>query len=152
MKKIYTHEQYPSDLKEIYSVICQMNKIDIRLKNRLTIYIKSRALFFGIAKKLTKHPHAALGGFLDRDHSTSMNGLTTFNNMMETDKNFREAARFALFKCCNLLEKVEEDSRDFVYLKWNDLTNEQQKEIKKLMENLLNANEEKTVKKIESYV
>tara|TARA_R110000787_G_C13179810_1_gene421708 strand:- start:155 stop:604 length:450 start_codon:yes stop_codon:yes gene_type:complete len=137
-----------SDLKEIYSVICQMYHIDIRNKNRTTDYVDARAIFFALSKKLTRHSHSVIARFLDRDHSTSVNGIKTFNNLMATDKDFREAARFALFKSCDLLEKVEEDPRDYIFLNWSKITNKQQMKIKEKMAEFLYSN--KSLKK-ESY-
>ena len=138
----------PSDLREIYSVICEMKGIDIRNKNRTNEYVDARAIFFALSKKLTKHSHSAIGSFLNRDHSTSINGIKTFNNLMATDKDFREAARFALFKSCDLLEKVEEEPRDFIFLNWSKITNKQQIKIKQKMAEFLYSN--KLLKK-ESY-
>ena len=130
----------PSDLREIYSVICEMKGIDIRNKNRTNEYVDARAIFFALSKKLTKHSHSAIGSFLNRDHSTSIHGIKTFNNLMATDKDFREAARFALFKSCNLLEKVDEEPRDFIFLNWSEITNEQQMKLKEQMKYFLNIN------------
>ena len=130
----------PSDLTEIYSVICEMKGIDIRNKNRTNEYVDARAIFFALSKKLTRHSHSVIGGFLNRDHSTSIHGIKTFNNLMATDKDFREAARFALFKSCDLLEKVEEEPRDFIFLNWSEITNKQQMKLKEQMIYFLNIN------------
>jgi hypothetical protein len=130
----------PSDLREIYSVICQMRGIDIRDKNRTNDYVYARAIFFALAKKLTKHSHSVMGSFLNRDHATSIHGVKTFNNLMATDKDFREAARFALFKCCDLLDKAEEKPRDFIFLNWSKITNKQQLKLKDQMIGFLKTN------------
>lgn len=137
-----------SDLKEIYSVICQMYHIDIRLQNRTIDYVYGRSIFFALSKKLTRHSHSVIGRFLDRSHATSIHGIKTFNNLMATDKDFREAARFALFKSCDLLEKVEEEPRDYIFLNWSKITNKQQMKIKEKMAEFLYSN--KLLKK-ESY-
>ena len=137
-----------SDLNEIYSVVCQMYHIDIRNKNRTTEYVDARAIFFALSKKLTRHSHSVIGSFLNRDHATSIHGIKTFNNLMATDKDFRDAARFALFKSCDLLEKVEEEPRDFIFLNWSKITNKQQIKIKEKMAEFLYSN--KLLKK-ESY-
>ena len=130
----------PSDLREIYSVICQMKGIDIRDNNRTNDYVYARSIFFALAKKLTKHSHSVIASFLNRDHSTSIHGVKTFNNLMATDKDFREAARFALFKACDLLEKVEEEPRDYIFLNWSKITNKQQLKLKDQMIDFLNTN------------
>jgi len=131
----------PSDLREIYSVICQMKGIDIRDNNRTNEYVYARSIFFALAKKLTRHSHSVIASFLNRDHSTSIHGVKTFNNLMATDKDFREAARFALFKSCDLLEKVEEKPRDYIFLNWSKITNKQQMQIKDKMAAFLYSNE-----------
>lgn len=59
---------------------------------------------------------------------------------MATDKDFREAARFALFKACDLLEKVEEEPRDYIFLNWSKITNKQQLKLKDQMIDFLNTN------------
>tara|TARA_R110000824_G_scaffold292462_1_gene480886 strand:+ start:747 stop:1196 length:450 start_codon:yes stop_codon:yes gene_type:complete len=138
-----------SDLKEIYSVICEMKSIDIRDRNKTTQYVDARAIFFALSKKLTRHSHSVIGSFLNRDHATSIHGIKTFNNLMATDKDFRDAARFALFKSCDLLEKVEEEPRDFIFLNWSKITNKQQMKIKQKMSSFLYSNE---LLKKESYV
>jgi len=130
----------PSDLREIYSVICQMKGIDIRDNNRTNDYVYARSIFFALAKKLTRHSHSVIASFLNRDHSTSIHGVKTFNNLMATDKDFREAARFALFKACDLLEKVEEEPRDYIFLNWSKITNKQQLKLKDQMIDFLNTN------------
>ena len=84
-----------------------------------------------------------------------MHGVRTFDNLMATSKEFREAARFALFKSCGLLEKIEEDARDFIFLNWSQITNKQQMKIKMKMARYLFTNgrlaHESLLKK-ESYV
>tara|TARA_R110000744_G_scaffold294510_1_gene404717 strand:+ start:39 stop:488 length:450 start_codon:yes stop_codon:yes gene_type:complete len=140
MKTDINSNNLPSDLREIYSVICEMKGIDIRNKNRTNDYVYARAIFFALSKKLTRHSHSVIGGFLNRDHSTSIHGIKTFNNLMATDKDFREAARFALFKSCDLLEKVEEEPRDFIFLNWSEITNKQQMKLKEQMIYFLNIN------------
>ena len=139
----------PRDLKEIYSVVCQMYAIDIRDKNRKQSYVFARAIFYSISRKLTQHSHVFIASFLNQDHCASMHGVRIFENLMATSKEFREAARFALFKSCGLLEKIEEDPRDFIFLNWSEITNKQQMKIKEKMAKYLFTN--KSLLKKESY-
>lgn len=139
----------PSDLKEIYSVVCQMYHIDIREKSRKQSYVFARAIFFSLSRKLTKHSHVLIASFVNQSHCSSMHGVKTFDNLMATNKDFREAARFALFKSCDLLEKTEEDPRDFIFLNWSEITNKQQMKIKEKMAKFLYTN--KSLLKKESY-
>ena len=139
----------PSDLKEIYSVVCQMYAIDIREKSRKQSYVFARAIFFSLSRKLTKHSHVLIASFVNQGHCSSMHGVRTFDNLMATSKEFREAARFALFKSCGLLEKIEEDPRDFIFLNWSEITNKQQMKIKEKMAKYLFTN--KSLLKKESY-
>jgi len=130
----------PRDLKEIYSVVCQMYAIDIREKSRKQSYVFARAIFFSLSRKLTKHSHVLIASFVNQGHCSSMHGVRTFDNLMATSKEFREAARFALFKSCDLLEKVEEEPRDFIFLNWSEITNKQQMKLKEQMIYFLNIN------------
>ena len=139
----------PSDLKEIYSVVCQMYHIDIREKSRKQSYVFARAIFFSLSRKLTKHSHVLIASFVNQGHCSSMHGVRTFDNLMATNKDFREAARFALFKSCDLLEKAEENPRDFIFLNWSEITNKQQMKIKEKMAKFLYTN--KSLLKKESY-
>ena len=138
----------PSDLKEIYSVVCQMYHIDIRKKSKKQSYVFARAIFFSLSRKLTKHSHVLIASFVNQGHCSSMHGVRTFDNLMATNKDFREAARFALFKSCDLLEKVEEEPKDYIFLNWSKITNKQQMKIKEKMAEFLYSN--KLLKK-ESY-
>tara|TARA_B100000768_G_scaffold174760_1_gene185419 strand:- start:1145 stop:1594 length:450 start_codon:yes stop_codon:yes gene_type:complete len=141
-------KNHPTDLTEIYSVICQMSNVDIRDKTRKRNYVDARNVFYGISRKLTMHSHAVIGGFLNRDHATSVHGTKMFKILMASDQKFRDATRFALYKCCNLLDKIAEDPRDFVFLNWSKITNEQQSKMKDQMVYFLNTN---TQIKVPSY-
>ena len=143
-------ENHPTDLTEIYSVVCQMSNVDIREKTRKRHYVDARNVFYGIARKLTKHSHATIGGFLNRDHATSVHGTRMFHILMATDQDFRDATRFALFKSCSLLDKTAQDPRDFVFLNWTKITNVQQLEIRDLMRSYIKDNMEIKLK-IESH-
>ena len=140
----------PNDLEEIYEVICQMYHIDIRDKNRKQEYVLARAIFYALSKKLTRHSIAIIAGFLNQDHASCVHSIKIFNEFMATNNKFREAARFALFKCCNLLEQVEEDPRDFVFLNWSKITNVLQTEICDSVKTYIKDNMELGLKK-ESY-
>jgi hypothetical protein len=140
----------PNDLEEIYEVICQMYHIDIRDKNRKQEYVLARAIFYALSKKLTRHSIAIIAGFLKQDHASCVHSIKIFNEFMATNNKFREAARFALFKCCNLLEQVEEDPRDFVFLNWSKITNVQQTKICDSVKTYIKDNMELGLKK-ESY-
>tara|TARA_R100000541_G_scaffold11134_1_gene19194 strand:+ start:551 stop:1000 length:450 start_codon:yes stop_codon:yes gene_type:complete len=130
----------PSDLKEIYSVVCQMYNIDIRIKSRKQNFVFARALFYSLSSRLTKHSYVLISGFLKQDHSSCVHAIKTFDYLMATEEKFREAARFALFKSCDLLEKIEEEPRDFIFLNWSKITNKQQSEMKDQMVYFLNTN------------
>ena len=143
-------KNHPTDLTEIYSVVCQMSNVDIREKTRKRNYVDARNVFYGIARKLTNHSHEVIGGFLNRNYSTSVHGTKMFNILMASDQKFRDATRFAMYKSCNLLDKIAEDPRDFVFLNWTKITNKQQSEIKNQMIDFLNTNNEILLKK-ESY-
>tara|TARA_R100000541_G_scaffold16198_2_gene25782 strand:+ start:821 stop:1276 length:456 start_codon:yes stop_codon:yes gene_type:complete len=140
----------PNDLEEIYEVICQMYNIDIRHKTRKRNYVDARAIFYALSRKLTTHSHLLISSFLKQGHCSSLHGVKLFDNLMATDKDFREAARFALFKCCNILEKVHEDSRDYIFQNWSKITNVQQSKICEKLKSYIMDNMEIKLKK-ESY-
>lgn len=143
-------KNHPTDLTEIYSVVCQMSNVDIRDKSRKRNYVDARNVFYGIARKLTNHSHAVIGGFLNRDHTTSVHGHRMFHILMASDQKFRDATRFAMYKSCNLLDKIAQDPRDFVFLNWSKITNVQQSKISDLIKRYIMDNMEIKLKK-ESY-
>lgn len=80
-------------------------------KTRKREVVTSRIMFSYFMKKFTTRSLAYIGSRMNRDHATIMNQLKTFNNLIETDKEFK-----------SLFRKIESAvTPDVVYITKDDL-------------------------------
>ena len=71
-------------LPKIYS-----KTLDLNSKSRKRYIVETRFMFCYIARSM-KFTLADIGRFLNRDHTTIIHALNTFNNLYQTDEFFRE--------------------------------------------------------------
>jgi len=72
-------------LKRIYNYVNEKLDIDIKEDTRKREYAAGRALFYGLAKSLTKETLGTIGNYLGRDHTTVIHGIK--NILPIIDKN-----------------------------------------------------------------
>ena len=119
----------PSKIKEIYSVVCEIFEIDIREKSRVRNYVDARTIYFSLCRELTPYSMTVIASFINRDHTTCVHGLKLFNDLMQTDKVFRETTKIALYKCCRLIGSDYKEHRQYVIENFSQLDNKQQRSI-----------------------
>lgn len=129
MKIKIDYETAPVAIQEIYFTVCMMFKVDIRNKSKRREYVEPRTIYFALCRELTPHSVTLIASYIDRDHATCLHGLNVFNNLMQTDKNFREITRAALYKCCLLLGSDYGDTRDYLVDNFPQLDTKQQRSI-----------------------
>ncbi len=129
MKTKIDYNKAPSELKEIYNVVCDLYRVDIRKKCRKRNYVEARTIYFALCREFTKYPFKIIGSFIDRDHATCVHGLKVYNDLMQTDKVFREYTKRALYKCCMMLGSDYDDSKKFLVDNFVQLGTKQQRSI-----------------------
>lgn len=72
-------------LKNIYKYVNKKLDIDIKEDTRKRKYAEGRALYYGLAKSLTKETLGTIGNYLGRDHTTVIHGIK--NILPIIDKN-----------------------------------------------------------------
>ena len=80
------------DIEKIVKIVSNYYKIPIELirsKNRRREFKTCRFFVFKYVKDYIGYSWATIGAIFDQDHTTSMNGYKTINNLIETEYQIR---------------------------------------------------------------
>ena len=97
---------YPEKSKEItpeliLDIVCEhysVSKNDILSNKRNAEYVLARQLVMYLCQKLTKLTYIRIGKFLDRDHSTVINGLKKIKENMDNNDDFTNTVNIIIEK------------------------------------------------------
>jgi len=118
------------DLIQIKAVVeSEFNNINISLKTRERKFCDALKIYANIASKCTKHTRSTIGAFVNRNHSTISVAIKKFEDLMETDPDFFNKARFCSLKCINLLNKETASYKQKIDIVFPKLNNSQQEEL-----------------------
>tara|TARA_R110000751_G_scaffold210087_2_gene313874 strand:- start:756 stop:1259 length:504 start_codon:yes stop_codon:yes gene_type:complete len=95
-------------LQEIYEYVNKVYDLKLETKTRKREYAEARALFYFLARKLTKTNYQKIGGFVNRDHTTVIHALKNTIHYVE------EQVLVDAVKHFNCIEDLPKDS--YAYL------------------------------------
>ena len=97
----------PSHWKEVLRAVCTVTELtpdEILCPSRKRASLYARHMFNFICRKRLGMPWAEIGRIIHRDHSTAINSVNEFSNILHTDKEVQR--RYA--KVCVLLNEALE--------------------------------------------
>tara|TARA_R110000737_G_C14478675_1_gene468127 strand:- start:37 stop:459 length:423 start_codon:yes stop_codon:yes gene_type:complete len=120
----------PQDLIEIKAVVeGEFNHINICEKSRERKYVDAIKIYSYIADRCTKYTRAAIGAFINRNHSTITVAIKRHNELMEVDDDFKDKARLCMLKSANILNKRTVTYKERIDTLFTKLSNRQQEEL-----------------------
>jgi hypothetical protein len=78
---------------QIENIICigeGLSPKEIHCKSRNGELKETRQIIMYFARKMTRKPWSVISGYFDLDHATGMHSYKTIENLMQTDKIFRQ--------------------------------------------------------------
>ena len=80
-------------IKEVAAQVRKVNLYLLSMRTRKREIVEARQLYFYFAKKTELYTLESIGNEVNRDHATVMHGISTINDLLETDiriKNYSE--------------------------------------------------------------
>ena len=130
-----------SDLKQIIAVVNSIRGCDIREKSRHREVVDAKRIYSSVAKKLfPKKTYTEIGKAIGLSHCSILFHLKDFNHFVEQDKDLRDAHKYCLEICANMLGTDRKNFIDKIILNWSDLTTKQQKILGELAQEFVDEN------------
>jgi hypothetical protein len=119
-----------NDLIEIKAVVeGEFNHINICEKSRERKNVDAIKIYSYIADRCTKYTRAAIGAFINRNHSTITVAIKRHNELMEVDDDFKDKARLCLLKSANIINKTTVTYKERIDTLFPKLSNRQQQKL-----------------------
>ena len=139
-----------NDLIQIKAVVESTYKgIDISEKNRSFDYADARKVYAYIASKCTRHTRKYIGKSIKRHHSSITVAIQRCEDLMQTDKDFRDRVRFCMVKAANMLNKQTSTYKEKLDIVFKNLSNAQQEELYVKASEMYADNHSKKTQKIQ---
>lgn len=118
------------DLIQIKAVVeSTYNKINISDKTRERKYKDAVKIYSYIADRCTKYNRAAIGAFINRNHSTITVAIKRHKELMEVDDDFKDKAKLCMLKSANILNKTTVVYKQRIDALFPKLSNRQQEKL-----------------------
>lgn len=119
-----------NDLIQIKAVVESYNSnINIAEKIRDRHFSDARKMYCYISRKCTRYSLSKIGEFINRDHTTILHSIKRCEDLMLTDKDFRNKVRHCMLKSTNILNIKTATYKEKIDVFWSNLSNEQQEAI-----------------------
>ena len=100
-----------NELKSIISVVNRVTGQDITIKSRIRPVADAVKIYCAVARKFTPYSFKQIGESIDRQYSTIMYAIKSYNILYKTDVEFRECAKSCIETIHNA-NSVEDTPRD----------------------------------------
>ncbi len=132
-----------NDLKQIIEVVNSIKDCDIQQRSRLRRVVDARRIYSALAKKICpKKTHKEIGAQIGVSHCMITHYLKNFEELKKQEAELRDAYKYCLEICLNMLGKKSSNYFDNLILVWHHLTMKQQKIISELATDMNISNNE----------
>jgi len=120
------------DLINIEEVVNEALSCEISSGSRKRVSVDGKKIFCYISKQLTEKTLKEIGEHINLTHATILYHIRTFENLMRYDQKLRDATKFCMLVCNNMLGNETLKFRDNVELYWKTLSFKQQETLSRL--------------------
>jgi len=132
-----------SDLNQIIEVVNSIKDCDIQRKSRRRNSVDAKRIYTAVAKRLCpEKTHYQIGEAINVSHCSITHYIKNFEELKRREPNLRDAYKFCLEICQNMLGKESNNYMENIILAWQNLTMKQQKIVSDLALYMLDQNKE----------
>jgi tRNA/tmRNA/rRNA uracil-C5-methylase (TrmA/RlmC/RlmD family) len=131
------------DLIQIIEVVNSIKDCDIQKQTRVRTIVDGKRIYTALAKRLCpEKTHEQIAEAINVSHCSITHYLKDFEELKQQTPELREAYKFCLEICLNMLGKESNNYMENILRAWQNLTTKQQKIVSDLAIYMLGQNKE----------